>query len=362
MSVLWLVALTVVFAVLQAILFQKNNLRRLSYERHFSRPTAFEGEKAELIERIQNEKRLPVPWLRAESRIPKALAFEKEKLDAHEVSGGLYHKSIFYLSPMSRITRHHEVTLRKRGVHAAGSVFLTAGDLFSITRADRQLELDCSITVYPRILSDDELPDPAHRWLGDAVVKRWIMPDPFLVTGIRDYMAGDSLRDVHWRASARTGDLRVKVRDFTSDPRALVILNVQTTAQQWADVGQQDEEALEQAIRIAATVCMRALRYGMDAGFASNACFEAGSGACIFVPSRGGNEQESCLLDAMARMLLHREKSFPTFLSELTDIKGEDILILSFYDHEDIRREMRMLEMNGNSVSLLMLERGKKGE
>ena len=236
MSVLWLIALTVAFALLQAVIFHHFNLRKLSYERHFSQKSAFEGQKVELIEGMRNEKLLPVPWLRAESRIPRELAFEKEQMDAHEVSGGLYHKSIFFLPPMSRITRHHEISLRKRGVYDAGSVALTAGDLFSLARSERQEELDCGIVVYPRILSEDELPDPANRWLGEAVVKRWIMPDPFLVNGIRDYRAGDTLRDVHWRASARTGELCVKVRDYTSDPRALVILNVQTSEAQWADV------------------------------------------------------------------------------------------------------------------------------
>ena len=362
MSVLWLIVLTLLFSAAQAAVFRLNNLRRLRYTRAFSRKTAFEGQVVELIEDIRNEKILPVPWLRAESRIPRELAFEREQLDAHEVSGGLYHKSIFYLPRMNRLTRHHEVTLTRRGVYAAGSVALTAGDLFAITRAEKQLEIDCEIVVYPRILSDDELPDPANRWLGDAVVRRWIMPDPFLTTGIRDYRAGDSVRDVHWRASARTGDLRVKVRDFTSDPRALVILNVQTTAAQWADVGEQDIETIEQGIRIAATLCLRALRSGMDAGFASNACLagRAGAGEAVFVPSAGGDEQGDRLLETMARMLLHREFSFPTFLDGLTDLRGEDILIISCYESDEIDAAANRLRSMGNTVSFLRLDRQRR--
>lgn len=362
MSVLWLIALTILFSAAQAVVFRVFNLKRLRYTRSFDRPTAFEGQTAELIEDIKNEKILPVPWLRAESRIPRELAFEREQLDAHEVSGGLYHKSIFYLPRMNRLTRHHEVALKRRGVYDAGSVALTAGDLFAITRAERQLEIDCQIVVYPRILSDDELPDPANRWLGDAVVKRWIMPDPFLTTGIRDYRAGDPMRDVHWRASARTGDLRVKVRDYTSDPKALVILNVQTTSAQWADVGEQDAETIEQGIRIAATMCLRALRSGMDAGFATNACLagKAGTGEYLYVPSAGGSEQGDRLLDAMARMLLHRELNFHTFLEELKDLKGEDILIISCYESEEINLAAQKLRSMGNTVSFYRLERQRR--
>ena len=246
-------------------------------------------------------------------------------------------------------------------MYDVGSVALTAGDLFSLARSERQEELDCGIVVYPRILSEDELPDPANRWLGEAVVKRWIMPDPFLVNGIRDYRAGDTLRDVHWRASARTGELCVKVRDYTSDPRALVILNVQTSEAQWADVGGQDVETMEQGIRIAATLCARALAGGMDAGFASNACLagRAGSGECIFVRPAGGGEQGDRLLDAMARMILHRELNFHTFLESLTDVTGQDILIISCYETGEIEEAMERLRQQGNTVETLRLERGR---
>ena len=126
MSVLWLVALTIIFAVLQAAVFSHFNFKKLTYTRAFDKAIAFEGDKAELLESIENKKMLPVPWLRAESRIPKQLHFEKEQLDAHEVSGGLYHKGIFYLSPMLKITRHHEawrVQCGQRRSHLRRSVF-----------------------------------------------------------------------------------------------------------------------------------------------------------------------------------------------------------------------------------------------
>lgn len=361
MSVLWLVALTIAFAVIQGMVFRYFNFKRLTYSRRFDKTCAYEGERVELLENIENKKMLPVPWLRAESRIPKQLHFEKEQLDAHEVSGGLYHKSIFYLSPMCRITRHHAVLLKRRGVYDAGSVVITCGDLFSIARSEEQMDLNCNITVYPKILPDDQLPDPAHKWLGDLTVKRWIMPDPFLVNGIRDYRSGDSLKDVHWRASARTGDLRVKVHDFTSDPKAMVVLNIQTSDNQWADVGESDAGYVEQAIRISATMCVRALSNGMQAGFSSNACLsgKAGSGECIFVPSKSGGEQADRILDTMANMILHRELSFSTYLDSLMHLRGEDILILSFYETDEIRQKMNELRRNGNTVALLLLERRK---
>ncbi|MBQ3763139.1 MAG: DUF58 domain-containing protein [Clostridia bacterium] len=355
MSILWLMALSIILVGLQALLFGVNNLRRFSYSRRFSVSNAFEGEKVELIETIRNEKLLPVPWLRAESRIPIELQFAREQLSpSHEVSGGMYHRSMFFLPPMCLINRHHEVTLSRRGIYEAGSVALATGDLFSLARKKRQMNFDCSILVYPRLLSEDELPEPAMRFLGDAIVKRWIMPDPFLVNGIRDYAPGDPLRDVHWKASARTGQLRVKLRDYTTDPKVLVLLNIQSTQNQWSDVPVQFVDMMERAISVCATLCLRALRYGMSAGFGSNACLNGthGSGKGIYVPGMGGSAQADKLLETMAKTELHMELSMHTFLESLEDVNGEDILILTAYEDEDLLSAVQKLRNRGNTVTL----------
>ncbi len=362
MSILWLMALSVFLLLVQALLFGVFNLRRMSYSRRFSCENAFEGEKVELIEQIRNEKLLPVPWLRAESRIPIQLVFAKEQLSpSHEVKGGMYHRSMFFLPPMCALTRHHEVTLSRRGVYEAGSVALSTGDLFALARKKRQMEFDCGIVVYPYLLSEDQLPDPANRWLGEAVVRRWIMPDPFLVNGIRDYMPGDPLRDVHWKASARTGELRVKNHDYTSDPKALVILNIQTSPHQWSDVPAQDEDMMENALRICATLCVRAIRLGMSAGFASNACLIGahGKGQGIFVAGSGGNNQADKLLDTMARTELHRELNFHTFLGALESVRGEDVFVISAYRDDDMNMALDRLKAQGNTVSVYLLREGR---
>ncbi len=119
---------------------------------------------------------------------------------------------------------------------------------------------------------------------------------------------------------------------------------------------------MEHGIRLAATMCVRALGCGMDAGFASNACFmgKNGSGECAFIGSAGGNEQADRLLNAMAHMTLHRELNFHTMLDELKHLQGEDILILSCYEDENVQKAVRALIDNGNSVCVHKLEGGRR--
>ncbi len=365
MNIVWILVSVGIAILAQGLLVGLFGLKKVGYERRFSRRSAYEGEQVELVEIIRNRKILPVPWIRVESRISPFLRFgHGGQSEEREISADQYHKSVFYLGPFSQITRRHEVTCLKRGHYEAGSVALTAGDLMAVWMKTRQMSLDCALDVYPRLLSEDELDTPSTRWQGELAVKRWIMPDPFLVSGIRDYRAGDPLRDVHWRASARTGTLQVKTRDYTADPRMLVVLNVQASEEQWGDLMDYEQEGIEQGVRIAATLCQRALDAGVEAGFATNACMtgEKGTGKTILIPSRRSNDQMEVLLTAMARMEIHREITFPTLLEALCDLQGEDMLILSVYDSEQIQSRLDMLRAAGNSVTMMMLERGRRRE
>lgn len=365
MSIVWILVSVGIVILAQGLLVGLFGLKNVGYDRRFSRRSAYEGERVELVEIIRNRKILPVPWIRVESRISPFLRFgHGGQSEEREISADQYHKSVFYLGPFSQITRRHDVTCLKRGHYEAGSVALTAGDLLAAWMKTRQMSLSCALDVYPRLLSEDELDTPSTRWQGELAVKRWIMPDPFLVSGIRDYRAGDPLRDVHWRASARTGTLQVKTRDYTADPRMLVVLNVQASEEQWGDLMDYEQEGIEQGVRIAATLCQRALDAGVEAGFATNACMtgEKGTGKTILIPARRANDQMEILLTAMARMEIHREITFPTLLEALCDLQGEDILILSVYDSEQIQSRLDMLRAAGNSVTMMMLERGHRRE
>ncbi len=365
MSIIWILVSVGIVILIQGLLVALFGMKSIGYERRFSQKSAFEGEQVKLVEVIRNRKILPVPWIRAESRISPSLRFgHGGQSEEREISADQYHKSVFYLGPFSQITRRHEVTCLRRGHYEVGSVALTAGDLVAIWMKTQQLNLSCALDVYPRLLSEEELDTPSTRWQGELAVKRWIMPDPFLVSGIRDYRPGDPLRDVHWRASARTGSLQVKTRDYTADPRMLVVLNVQASEEQWGDLMDYEQEGIEQGIRIAATLCRRALDAGVEAGFATNACMtgEKGTGRTILIPARRANDQLEILLTAMARMEIHREVTFPTLLESLCGLQGEDILILSTYDSEQIQARVDMLRQAGNSVTMMALERGRRRE
>lgn len=67
------------------------------------------------------------------------------------------------------------------------------------------------VAVGPRPeLPPEPLPEPPPGW-GEEALRPSVVGD--VVRGVRDYVPGDPLRQVHWRASARRGELVVKEVD-----------------------------------------------------------------------------------------------------------------------------------------------------
>lgn len=71
--------------------------------------------------------------------------------------------------------------------------------------------------------------------------------------GMRDYRPGDSIRAIHWRTTARTGQLMVKEFEVQHDQDLILLLDPWLPRNQAGDA---QREAVEDLIRFAATACL----------------------------------------------------------------------------------------------------------
>jgi len=332
------------------------SLKRLECKRSFSVPAVFQGEEGELIEIVRNDTPVIFPWLRLESRISPHLRLgSQENLD---VNGQMYYCSLFTVMPHQQIRRRHRVRFLHRGAYDLGNATMTVGDLFGLDRISREQALHAPVLVYPRLLDPDQLPMALSLQLGELVRRQQLLEDPFLVRGLRPYQPGDPVRDIHWPATARTGETYVRIHDYSARSRLLVILNAQDHDLQWGNVMVDDNsEIIETGISIAATLCVHMLRAGLSAGFATNLPQGQDKESTVLLPSEINSDEES-LLAAMARLEMRRTQPFSTFLTTFASQTDLDILILSRYDSESIRDSMRLLEQSGNQVTLHLLEGG----
>lgn len=106
----------------------------------------------------------------------------------------------------------------RRGVHVGGACTVVSGGPFGVAVAKRTIDVPSPIVVYPKTYDA-----PARQMLG---LGSWRAPAPVGDTSsVRDYVRGDPLRHVHWRSSARRGELMV--REFDAEKRAEVTVAAQ---------------------------------------------------------------------------------------------------------------------------------------
>ena len=329
-------------------------LRGLQCSRSFSVPAAHEGDTAEVIEVVRNDRPLIIPWLRLESRISSSLRFGRQ--ENLGVSGEMYHRSLFMLMPYQQITRRHKVRLAKRGAYDIGNATITAGDLLGFACASTELRGSVPILVYPKLLDPSEMPAPFYRLLGDSIVPRQLLQDPFLVNGIRPYQFRDNVRDIHWAATARTGELQVRTHDFTAQTRLMVVVNAQLSYHQWGSLMDYEQGPVEHAISMAATLCSQVLASGLPCGFAANMP-QGDDDFCTVMPPVAGSAREEEIFSVMARLKVRFIKNFHEFLDELMGMNGVDFLLLTAYTCPEIEDRIEELRLRGNTVHVHLLNK-----
>ncbi len=348
-------AVALILLFLEYMIYKRYATTGLGYQRAFSVRQAFEGETIQMLETIENNKPLPLPLLIVESRMNSNLQLSSHaNLEVNEIG---YHKSLFTLMPFSRITRTHQVTCVKRGYYQVRSLAIAVNDLFGLVRvAENEMFVNCGIIVYPKLLNPGEFTLPSHSYMGNLVVKRWIAEDPFLLSGVRDYGSGDPMKSINWKATAKTGELKVNQYEHSANTKLMILLNIESSATQWGRDG--DTSPVEKGISIGATLAQIAINAGMEAGFASNGHPFGNEKGVIQIDCTSGDQQLYAIWESMAMLNLVRVKSFHTFLQSQVEsgLTGCDVLIFTTYVDEDIARQAELLRYNGNAVDYWMLE------
>ncbi|MFX3635193.1 MAG: DUF58 domain-containing protein [Candidatus Pristimantibacillus sp.] len=355
MIVFWFAVIAIILLLLQSKLFNRYALRHIGYKRQFQKSSCFRGEQIELIEQLSNEKWLPVPWLRVESQLSSKLIFQhQDNLDVSSGELSQNHKSFFTLMPYTKITRRHRIICSKRGWYKLQSVSLTGGDLLGLNQQLKQILLQGELIVYPVPAEVPVNELPSHSWQGDISVRRWIIEDPFVITGARDYRSGDTYKQVNWKATARAGRLQVHQYDFTADRKLMIYLNVEDKDSMWRTVTNAD--LIEQGIEWAAGAAQTVIQSGMEVGFGANMPLIS-TMSSIVVPPRSGSEHLYDLFEIMAKLEITRTELFSDLLEReaASGYSQRDVLVISTYWSEQMAQHAERLRANGNEVVVWQL-------
>jgi uncharacterized protein (DUF58 family) len=165
-----------------------------------------------------------------------------------------------HLAAGRETVRAGKVVLPKRGLYRYEAVELVTRFPFGFFEKSRRFERPAELLAFPRIVEAPDLTPPGERPDGTSNRPEAGRGDEYL--GLRDYHSGEDWRRIHWKVTARRGELVVRENE-TERSRELSIALFNAVGEIG---GGYDAEPVERAIEVAAALCRRFLRSGYSVG------------------------------------------------------------------------------------------------
>jgi uncharacterized protein (DUF58 family) len=288
-------------------------LSHVHYRCETSISRALEGDELLLTLTLENRKPLPVPWVLIREQIPAGL----QLLDGHVSASGLFRSTTLATSTsigaQQRVRLHFRIKAVRRGHYVLGPARLTSGDPFGFYESERTMVRAMhTLIVYPSMW-----PLPAGgielaRPIGDALARARSVDDPTLPVAVREYTAGDSMRAIDWKVTARRGAPWVRVNASSVAGAVVLVLECDTRKQSvWDD----SPQLLERIVRTAASLARDLLARGHAVGLLANGV-PPGDHARVALAPAAGRDQLNVLLDALARVQNIIVKPLPLLVRE----------------------------------------------
>jgi uncharacterized protein (DUF58 family) len=237
--------------------------------------TGHVGDRLQITYTLRNTSRIPKPWLEVHN--PTTLP------------GGLPGRAIGLGSRAERSWLVRAPLLR-RGHFRVEPLQIRTGDPFGFFEASASVGQGVAVVVYPRI---DKLPLwrlPAASIEGShAAPERTLQTSP-LATAVRPYAPGDAFNRIHWKSTARHGEIQVKEFELEQTADAWIFLDLERAVQG----GRGEESTVEVAVRAAASIAAKALLENRAVGLTVNGHRQA------LVPVDRGSRQHLKIMQLLA--------------------------------------------------------------
>lgn len=156
------------------------------------------------------------------------------------------------------------ITGVRRGVWPIGPLMLRTVDPFGLAQREQEFGEHRTVTVVPEVFALAPLIVKVGAAGGTAQTSVARLGQGSDNLSPRRYISGDSMRRIHWRATAHRGQLMVRQEEEESSPDALVVLD--RSSSRWAAAGQHEDAAFEAAVSLCASIAIHLADegYGVD--------------------------------------------------------------------------------------------------
>jgi hypothetical protein len=159
-----------------------------------------------------------------------------------------------------------ELAFPRRGHYTQDGFSLATRFPFSFLVKSRKVTLERDLLVYPALLESDDFLDVLPMITGEFV--SYVRGRGIELYRIREYTPQDPGRFVDWKATAKTGDM--KVREFTREDERRLRLVFDNP-----EPGRVSPEAYERAVSMAASLACHFNSENIDLSYAGS-CYDGG--------------------------------------------------------------------------------------
>ena len=333
------------------------------------------GQSVTVTLKLQNVDRWTIVWTLLEDALPKAALLGPPpalSLDGSNVRmcalGGGQQRVLTY-----------KLTARRRGYFQLGPLIVETGDLFGLQRRFRTVTKPDFVLVLPKVIPLAGYEVASRRPIGEVRVTYRLMEDPTMIAGIRQYQNGDPMRSIHWRATARTGQLQSKQYQPTSVAGATLVLDMHRESNPDRHEPMRTDLAITAAASISHTLMLMQQQLGLVSNGRDAAdrmaeeslkSFETRDGAQrgaamknssnrlrpVIVTQGRGAEQFSQILRTLARLERTDGLKLPDLILESQDRLPRDATILVILQEVDepAALSLGMLRRQGYSVATIV--------
>lgn len=298
------------------------------------RPLPLEGERLETRSRRREGETITMDVVLTTSRRLNTFILEEH---VPSILGHNARIPVASLEPGDAVEHSYQITCWRRGVYQLGPLVVRWGDPFGFTEREAVLCEPFEFLVHPS--TEDARDRPFTRLWEDPPVrppmsKPWPSGSEFY--GMREYVPGDDVRRIVWRAYARTGQLLVREAEQGITDQIHILLDGNRANHSKGVFS----ESFETGIRAAASLAEWHIREGFSVNIEGNAARHVG-------PIRGPGSRMA-MLDSLARAELEDEP-LTEAVTRLVLERGRDAHVVVITP---------LLETEATAVLELLIQRG----
>jgi|GEM_PF-1719302 len=288
-------------------LLVSHNERNLYILYYASENVIRSGDKINIDYKISNTSFVPISHAVIEFKLDKNMGTESSL------------KEIAYFGNFDRINFSKEIVCKYRGYYRVGQVKVSIYDPLMMYKRQIDFNKPIDITVYPRVLPLKQKHRQSQDFYGTLKSARRTIEDRTNIINIRPYTLGDPLKNIHWKLTAKTGELHTKEFEQTVSTKLVILMDGEHTESFDRD---KEEIMVSFCASLVNEVLQESLKFKLIINDQNNTLLEGAD---------PGDFQG--ILEALTKFESDSDTAFHHFLNrhlnEATQVKSETVVIIT---------------------------------